>query len=34
MTHPTEAKIDGVCHLVKLLWLHPNDRHQEALDFI
>ena len=28
---PMEARIGGVCHLVKLLWLHPHDRHQEAV---
>ena len=28
---PTKARIGGVCHLVKLLWLHPIDRHQEAV---
>ena len=28
---PTKARIGGVCHLVKLLWLHPHDRHQEAV---
>ena len=28
---PTEARIGGACHLVKLLWLHPHDRHQEAV---
>ena len=28
---PTEAGIGGACHLVKLLWLHPHDRHQEAV---
>ena len=27
----TEARIGGVCHLVKLLWLHPHDRHQKAV---
>ena len=31
---PTEARIGGVCHLVKLLWLHPQDRHQEAVVLI
>ena len=25
---PTEARIGGACHL---LWLHPHDRHQEAV---
>ena len=28
---PTKARIGGACHLVKLLWLHPHDRHQEAV---
>ena len=28
---PTKARIGGVCHLVKLLWLHPHARHQEAV---
>ena len=28
---PTKGRIGGVCHLVKLLWLHPHDRHQEAV---
>ena len=28
---PTKARIGGVCHLVKLLLLHPHDRHQEAV---
>ena len=31
---PTKARIGGVCHLVKLLWLQPHDRHQEAVVFI
>ena len=31
---PTEAGISGVCQLVKLLWLHPHDRHQEAVVLI
>ena len=31
---PTKARIGGVCNLVKLLWLHPHDRHQEAVDLI
>ena len=31
---PTKAGIGGVCHLVKLLWLHPHDRHQEAVVLI
>ena len=31
---PTEARIGGVYHLVKLLWLHPHDRHQEAVVLI
>ena len=31
---PTEARIGGACHLVKLLWLHPHDRHQEAVVLI
>ena len=31
---PTKARIGGVCHLVKLLWLHPHDRHQEAVVLI
>ena len=26
---PTKARIGGVYHLVKLLRLHPHDRHQE-----
>ena len=28
---PIKARIGGACHLVKLLWLHPHDRHQEAV---
>ena len=31
---PTKAEIGGVCHLVKLLRLHPHDRHQEAVVLI
>ena len=31
---PTQARIGGVCHLVKLPWLHPYDRHQETVVLI
>ena len=31
---PTKAGIAGVCHLVRLFWLHPHDRHQEAVVLI
>ena len=34
MTRPPKARIGGVCHLVKLLWLHPYDRLQVSVVWI
>ena len=31
---PTWARIGGVCHLVKLPWLHPYDRLQVTVDLM
>ena len=31
MTHPPKLGIGDICHLVKLLWFHPHERHQEVV---